>query len=47
MKGQEKNEAVVFRIKHLAESIVPLLNVSTDVCSDYEDGRLPILDLEM
>ena len=45
-EGQEKDKAVVGRIKHLAESIDPHLKVSTDVCSAHDDGRLPILDLK-
>ena len=46
MEDQEKNEAVICRIKHLAKRIDLYLKVSTDVCSSHEDGRLPILDLK-
>ena len=45
-EGQERDKAVVGRIKRLAESIDPHLKVSTDVCSAHDDGRLPILDLK-
>ena len=44
---EKRDRAVVNQIKIFADSIDPNLTVSTAVCSDYSDGRLPILDLKV
>ena len=34
-------------IRQVANSIIPMLKFKEDVCSNYRDGRLPILDLKV
>ena len=42
-----RNDETMSRIKDIAETIDPNLKVTTDVTSDHETGRLPVLDLEV
>ena len=47
MTNDEREERVMERVKEYAESIDNSLKVTTDRCSNYEDGRLPILDVRV
>ena len=39
------DQSMMIKLKALADSIDPSLKATTDVGSNHEDGRLPILDL--
>ena len=46
-EGEKKDRLAMDRVKSLAYSIDPSLTVSTAVCSDFPDGRLPSLDVKV
>ena len=46
-EGESRDRVALDRVKVLADSIDPHLTVSTAVCSDFPDGRLPSLDVKM
>ena len=41
------DRSMMIKLKALADSIDPNLKATTDVGSNHEDGRLPILDLKV
>ena len=47
VEGERRDRSVVDHVKSLAESIDSHLKVSTDMCSNHPDGRLPILDVKV
>ena len=42
----ERKKMVMECVKRIADSIDPSLTVSTDVCGNYPDRRLPVLDIK-
>ena len=44
---KQKEEAVIAEIQTMADSIDPCIQVTTDVGSRHEDGKLPILDVKV
>ena len=42
----DRERSVMETVKRLADSIDPSLTVSTDVCTNYPDKRLPVLDIK-
>ena len=45
--GERRDKLAMDRVKSLADSVDPSLTVSTAVCSDFPDGRLPSLDVKV
>ena len=43
----EREEQTVSKVKELAERIDPSIRVTTDMCLNYNDRRLPLLDIKI
>ena len=46
-KQQDRDRVAASLLKNIADEIVPMLKFEEDVCSKYDDGKLPILDLKV
>ena len=43
---EDRERNVMVPVKRIADGINPSLTVSTDVCANYTDRRLPVLDIK-
>ena len=46
-RGRDRDKVVGELLRTMADSITPMLRFEEDVCSNYQDGKLPILDLKV
>ena len=46
-RGRDRDKVVGELLRTMADSITPMLLFEEDVCSNYQDGKLPILDLKV